>query len=377
MSRPSQRGGSAPTYFSAYSTNTAYPSFISLPQALSLHAGYALAGLRDALRWDVVARHAVQDSEVRANLVKSATLNTVSLVSVYAFEWILLPMLRGPTQRRIAWAYQALWLLPLAGISLLCNARWCSAISSRVFTLKFGRANAAEGGYNGYCSVLNAAAASAYRFTMLATSVAGGLFLARVPIIGSPAATLFLCWVDSFYCFEYVWIARGMTLAVRIKHLEERWTYYLAFGLPITLSCAFLPTLPSLAVFALFLPAHIVMAHHARPVPSHPYTPLPPQGAEGKLLLPSPYVPVRVPVFAPAIWLNDWIVRAIGAGAGVRRRPPPPARVTSDIPLDEMRASAGASSARSSTTLRAPPTLRAHPTRATPTPPPPPPPRRS
>ena len=61
------------------------------------------------------------------------------------------------------------------------------------------------------------------------------------------------------------------------------------------------------------------MAHHARPLPLHPYTPLPPDGPKGTLLLPSPFIPVRVPIFAPAIFLNDWIVRAIGAGAGVRR----------------------------------------------------------
>lgn len=56
----------------------------------------------------------------------------------------------------------------------------------------------ADDALNIYCRVLNAAAASAYRFTMLATSVAGGLFLARVPLLGHPAAVIFLCWVDAY-----------------------------------------------------------------------------------------------------------------------------------------------------------------------------------
>ena len=54
-----------------------------------------------------------------------------------------------------------------------------------------------------------------------------------------------------YYCFEYVfdvifgrcivlpesdiihrfiWIARGLSLSQRIRHLEERWAYYFAFG---------------------------------------------------------------------------------------------------------------------------------------------------
>ncbi|KAH7107388.1 etoposide-induced protein 2.4-domain-containing protein [Auriculariales sp. MPI-PUGE-AT-0066] len=312
--------GSSSHVFPAYNTAASYPSFVPLGRAVTLHVGYAVAGLMDALRWDLVTRHIIQDSEIRANVVKSVTLNGLSVVSAYAWEFVIVPLLRGPTQRRISMAFQGLWLVPLASISLLLNARWCSAIAARVFMLQYGRSNmsADAGGYSG---VLNAAAASAYRFALLFTSVVSGLLLTRVPYFGWPAAVIFLCWVDSFYICESVWIARGMSLAARVKYLEERWVYFLAFGLPVTLSCAFLPALPSTAVFAFFLPFHIIMAHHARPLPLHPYTPLPPQGSKGTLLLPSPFIPVRVPVFAPAIWMNDWIVRLIGAGAGVRRAP--------------------------------------------------------
>lgn len=29
---------------------------------------------------------------------------------------------------------------------------------------------------------------------------------------------------------RFVWIARGMSLAKRVRHVEERWAYYFAFG---------------------------------------------------------------------------------------------------------------------------------------------------
>lgn len=34
----------------------------------------------------------------------------------------------------------------------------------------------------------------------------------------------------SYYCFEFVWISRGLSLTRRVRHIEERWGYYLAFG---------------------------------------------------------------------------------------------------------------------------------------------------
>ena len=33
-----------------------------------------------------------------------------------------------------------------------------------------------------------------------------------------------------FYIIRFVWIARGLPLSRRIRHLEERWAYYFAFG---------------------------------------------------------------------------------------------------------------------------------------------------
>ena len=70
------------------------------------------------------------------------------------------------------------------------------------------------------------------------------------------------------------------------------------------------------------------MAMHARPVPLDPYNPLPPtssatfvnrstmSNAEETIRHPSPFVPIRLPIFAVVIWLNDCIVRVISVGGG-------------------------------------------------------------
>lgn len=60
------------------------------------------------------------------------------------------------------------------------------------------------------------------------------------------------------------------------------------------------------------------MAMHARPVPNDPYIPVPlaKSGENEVICHPSPFVPVRLPVFAVVMWLNDSIVRYLSVGGG-------------------------------------------------------------
>lgn len=95
-------------------------------------------------------------------------------------------------------------------------------------------------------------------------------------------------------------------------------------------------SLANAALFALFFPAvsrpsqsrdfllnamqYIIMALHARPVPVDPYNPTVslPQGMASSTLEdvrhPHPFVPIRLPIFALVLWLNDWVVRLLSLG---------------------------------------------------------------
>lgn len=74
---------------------------------------------------------------------------------------------------------------------------------------------------------------------------------------------------------RYSWIARGMTLSQRVKYEEERWAYYLAFGVwplglhaqpssdfpnpriagfPSAFICMWASSLGNAAIFALIYP---------------------------------------------------------------------------------------------------------------------------
>ncbi|KAI0259934.1 etoposide-induced protein 2.4-domain-containing protein [Gloeopeniophorella convolvens] len=324
----------APQYTSARS---AYPTFLSFQDTLKLQIGWAWRGLVDASRWDIVVRLVTRDTEIRTNALKSFLLNGISLLSVYVFDLLLHPLAQDQPQqwlhRNVGWFYRVLWLLPVVGASLYLNASWCSLIARRTFTLRHGLSYPYVGATpttspNAYIAFLNSLATSAYRAVMIATSVFLSFALGYVPIVGGVAETIFLCWVDAYYCFESIWIARGLSLSRRIRFLEERWMYYFAFGLPSAMICMWGSTLANAALFALIFPSYIIMAMHAHPVPSDPYNPAPqatsPTASTGTAIMhPSPYVPIRLPVFAPVIFLNECIVGALSLCTRQRGGPRP------------------------------------------------------
>ncbi|KAL1668440.1 etoposide-induced protein 2.4-domain-containing protein [Schizophyllum commune] len=300
----------SPSYTSA---RASYPKFLSLQDTVLLQLRWAWHGLRDAFRWDLVYGTVMSDQEVRANIVKSLLLNSLSLASIYGFDLLLAPLLHGQTRwvhRNVGWFYQALWLLPVVGVSFYLNSTWCTLIAKRTFALQHGSRAAASAQQQTYAGMLRAIATSAYRGVMVLTSVALSLALGMVPKVGRPLELAFLCWVDAYYCFEFVWIARNMGLARRVRYLEERWAYFFAFGLPASLICTCGTGLANGAIFALVFPMYIIMAMHARPAPADPYNP----AAEARH--PSPFVPIRLRVFAPVMWLNDWVVRVVSVGGG-------------------------------------------------------------
>jgi len=220
--------------------------------------------------------------------------------------------------RNISWFYQVLWLLPVVGVAFYLNSTWCHIIAKRTYALQHGAQTAAQPvTYNG---MVTAIATSAYRAVMVFTSVGVSFALQNMPYVGPASGFIFMCWVDAYYCFEFVWMARGMSLSRRIRHLEERWAYYFAFGLPSTAICAWGSGLANVAIFALIFPAFIILAMYARPVPVDPYNPLPPNQQEDFIRHPSPFVPIRLPIFAIVMWLNNFIVKIISVSSGSSSR---------------------------------------------------------
>ncbi|KAH8108159.1 etoposide-induced protein 2.4-domain-containing protein [Cristinia sonorae] len=300
----------APNFMASRST---YPTFLSFQDTAFLQLRAAGRGLLHASRWDIVVRLVISDPEIRSNVLKSLLLNVLSLASISFLDHLLLPLAANQQKwlhRNVGWFYQVLWLLPVVGMSFYLNSTWFNLIAKRSFTLQYGtRAHAASP--STYTGILNSIATSAYRVVMVFTSVVVSFSLGYIPLAGPVASFIFLCWVDAYYCFEFIWITRGHSLSRRLRHLEERWAYYLGFGLPTTALCMWGSTLANAAVFALVFPSYIIMAMHARPEPLDPYNP----SGSDVVRHPSPFIPIRIPIFAPVTFLNDWIIRVINIGS--------------------------------------------------------------
>lgn len=69
---------------------------------------------------------------------------------------------------------------------------------------------------------------------------------------------------------------------------------------------------------------YIILAMYAHPTPAQPYSPAPPilsrVTGETTYPLPSPVIPVRLPVFQLVIWINNWVIRGIDILTGGRRK---------------------------------------------------------
>lgn len=57
------------------------------------------------------------DTEIQANIYKSLVLNSLSLTSIYAFDFLILPLVTHKQK----FLYQILWLLPVIGVSYYLN----------------------------------------------------------------------------------------------------------------------------------------------------------------------------------------------------------------------------------------------------------------
>ncbi|KAG5728360.1 EI24 like protein [Termitomyces sp. T112] len=301
---------------SQHSSRHSYPTFISVQETLRLQFQWVWQGLYDAFRWNIVISTIIGDAEIRVNVYKSLLLNSLSLISIYTFDYLILPLVENQERwfhRNIGRFYQVLWLLPIVGASFYLNSSWCSIIAKRAYSLRYG-ARATVQPPATYTGMLKAIATSAYQGVMIFNSVIVSFALHRMPYIGRVAGLVFVCWVDAYYCFEFVWISRGLSLARRIRHHEERWAYYFAFGLPSALLCTCGKGLANAALFALVFPVYIILATVARPVPADPYNPFSLSDNSEVVRHPSPFIPIRLPIFALVMWLNDMIVRILSVG---------------------------------------------------------------
>ncbi|KAG2225607.1 hypothetical protein INT45_013718 [Circinella minor] len=141
---------------------------------------------------------------------------------------------------------------PMYMICLLVNSNLFSQIALEAFQIhsnEYQRPNT---------SVSIASTISNALFYMNCALLARLLYF--IPFIGSLLSFFITCLFMAYYSFEYKWIHLGWSLEQRLRHVEQNWSFFFGFGLPVALLTFFLSTLHAGGVFALIYPGYIILA---------------------------------------------------------------------------------------------------------------------
>ena len=312
---------------------------LSFLQSAKAHLTWAKAGWWDGNRWPEAIRLIAESPEVRFGILKGLLLSGTLAAVVFFFELAFFPtaLFQHPSKvakqaaeadASLASLHNIFWLYPLIGGSYLLASSWTSNVAEAAYRLRHGHTK-------GSLSISNLSVPpgtsrkllqESYRVILIFNYMAIFLVLGKIPFVGRTLSFLFMCLVDGYYCFEQAWIARGWSLERRMRYCEERWAYFIAFGLPSTAVSFFHPSgLLNLMLFTVVFPFCTVLAMLANPQPR-----ISASGSAGSIMSPdvggatldysrsgplSHLLPGRLAVFWPTIKLHRALV-AVAPGAG-------------------------------------------------------------
>ncbi|KDD72387.1 hypothetical protein H632_c3408p0, partial [Helicosporidium sp. ATCC 50920] len=114
-------------------------------------------------------------------------------------------------------------------------------------------------------SPLLALSRQAYRLALLAVALAAVSALSLVPRAGAALSFPALAWLQAFYCFDYRWAQKNVSLEARLAAFQRHWVYMAGFGAVTALPALCLPYYAGAAWIGLLFPAWIICAADARP----------------------------------------------------------------------------------------------------------------
>ncbi len=233
--------------------------------------------------------------------------------------------------------FQVFFLYPLIGGCYLLASSWTTEVAQAAYDLQRGRikkgddgglTSLAQGVSEFNTPIVGAAqdlanrgastaqstftvgtfAAQLYRFLLIANYSLLGLGISKftaallpgpLAYIGHTLSFMLYSWIDAYYCFEQLYIARGWGFEKRARHFEMRWSYFVAFGVPSTAVSYFHSSgLLNLMLFMLVFPLCSMLALLADPQPH-----------DGTIVL--TLLPGRVPLFWPTVRIHRWLVRNV------------------------------------------------------------------
>lgn len=166
---------------------------------------------------------------------------------------------------------QLFWLYPLLGLSFLLSGSFFSNVAQRAGSADVPPSTVSGKNRGSSSSSTQHRSSLLSRTLIIAVYLLISAVLSRIPFIGPPLSFLYLSIISSYYTWEYRFMASfGLhALRDRVRYLEERWVYFLGFGMPSTILSTFIfssQTL-NLTIWSLTFPLFLLMAAHSDPLP--------------------------------------------------------------------------------------------------------------
>lgn len=212
--------------------------------------------------------------------------------------------------------YYLLWVWPLFLLTFILNNSWYMEISEIVFqynnskkkkddttvsTTKAGR------------SVSVLLADEVYRlliFTVFYLETILSYLLIPSLLGGGVLSFVLTAFLYSYYSFEYKWILMQWPVENRLRYFEERYAYFLGFGLISALVVCSLPTLLGTGISSLMFPVFIVVGQLLNPAPGASNAPL--HAIKNSDIVEYCVMPAAIPsrlrIFRPAQYIVDRII---------------------------------------------------------------------
>ncbi|KAI8872275.1 hypothetical protein GQ42DRAFT_116269, partial [Ramicandelaber brevisporus] len=245
-------------------------------------------GLSDASSWPRSLIIVYGSQSIRRSVFKSIALNGGLFIgSVLFYNRYLAP---DPTVapdaaagseymayflQTVRWMFAFLWLYPLYCACFFLSEIWYQQIALRLHQLRAsinrtGDSTAAPAATAtkpaSYYNLLRNMAGNIYRALTFLTYLIATHLAGRIPFVGSALSILFVAWIYAYYAFEYRWINLGWPIDKRMRFLEQRWAYFMGFGLPMaTISSLLFTGMISMGVCATVFPMYVIMAELAKP----------------------------------------------------------------------------------------------------------------
>ncbi|KAL9940424.1 hypothetical protein V8E36_001129 [Tilletia maclaganii] len=262
-------GGAGATAWSAKGP-AAFKPAVGVMGSVRDHLGWARAGWRDANRWLEAGKLVAGSSDIRNNLLKGFLLTSTVVGGIYALELTLVPthiFAHNEDADVTTNSLENVFVVyPLIAAAYWVASLWTVDVARAAYSYTHGRS----------FSVVPALPAGtsrrflqeSYRIILVLNYLAICYVLQHIPLLGRPMAFFFMSFIDGYYIFETIWVARGWSLERRMRYAECRWSYFVAFGLPSTLISFFHPSgLLNVMLFMLIFPFCTVLALLSAPQP--------------------------------------------------------------------------------------------------------------